>query len=86
MQPCVASSVVPMMSTGPIHAISSRNKTNFVKYKDFYIILAEDGTRLIRHDVVFELYANQPIILHPDSLGHDPTESNLTPIQPINST
>ena len=57
--------------------ISSRNKTNFVQYKDSYIILAEDGTRLIRHDVIFELYANQPTILNPDPLERDPTDSNF---------
>ena len=57
--------------------ISSRNKTNFVQYKDSYIILAEDGTRYIRRDVIFELYANQPSILNLDPSKRDPTDSNF---------
>jgi hypothetical protein len=35
-----------------------------------------DGKRLIRHDVIFELYQNQPTILNDDPSNRDPSDSN----------
>ena len=47
--------------------ISKANESNFVNYKDSYIILM-NGARYIRHDVIFELYQNQPTILKVEPL------------------
>jgi hypothetical protein len=44
-----------------------------VSYKDSYIIII-DGKRYIRHDVIFELYQNQPNILKVDPTDRDPTD------------
>jgi len=62
--------------------ISSRAKTNFVHYKDSYIIMFGDHQRLIRHDVIFELYPNQPSILNDDPDNRDPDDDNRN----LNST
>ena len=35
-----------------------------------------DGKRLIRHDVIFELYQNQPTIFNDDPANRDPSDSN----------
>ena len=37
--------------------ISKANESNFVNYKDSYIVLIE-GKRYIHHDVIFALYQN----------------------------
>ena len=52
-----------MTSTGPTR----------YSYKDSYIIII-DGKRYIRHDVIFELYQNQPNILKVDPTDRNPTD------------
>ena len=42
--------------------ISRANASNFVGNKDSYIVLI-DGKSYVRHDVIFELYQDQPTIL-----------------------
>ena len=54
--------------------ISKANESYFVNYKDSYIILI-DGTRYIRHDVIFKLYQNQPTILKAEPADRDPSDS-----------
>ena len=56
--------------------ISAMDKSNFVSYKDSYMILLDDGGRVIRHDVIFELYQNQPTILNAEPTKRDPTDIN----------
>ena len=56
--------------------ISSHNTSNSVSYKDSYIVLMKDGKRLIRHDVIFELYQDQPTILKVDPADRDPSDPN----------
>ena len=56
--------------------ISARNKTNFVSYKDSYILLLDQHKRIIRHDVIFELYSNQPTILNAVPTDRNPTTTN----------
>jgi hypothetical protein len=53
--------------------ISKANESNFVNYKDSYIILI-DGKTCIRHDVIFELYQDQPTILKVEPLDRDPND------------
>ena len=53
--------------------ISKANESNFVNYKDSYIILMND-TRYIRHDAIFELYQNQPTILKVEPTDRDPSD------------
>ena len=53
--------------------ISKANESNFVNYKDSYSILV-DGKRFIRHDVIFELYQNQPTILKAEPADRDPSD------------
>jgi hypothetical protein len=53
--------------------ISKANQSNFVNYKDSYIILIDDK-RYIRHDVVFKLYQNQPTILKVEPADRDPSD------------
>ena len=55
--------------------ISKANESNFVNYKDSYIILMND-TRYIRHDAIFELYQNQPTILNPSDPKQDSNYTN----------
>jgi hypothetical protein len=54
--------------------ISSYDESNSVSYKDSYIVLMKDGKRLIRHDVIFELYQNQPTILKAEPADRDPSD------------
>ena len=54
--------------------ISSYDTSNSVSYKDSYIVLMKDGKRLIRHDVIFELYQDQPTILKVDPADRDPSD------------
>jgi len=54
--------------------ISAVDKSNSVSYKDSYIILMKDGKRIVRHDVLFELYQNQPTILKEEPSERDPTD------------
>ena len=56
--------------------ISALDKTNFVSYKDSYIVLMDNGSREIRHDVIFELYPNQPSILKLNPSDRNPTDPN----------
>ena len=56
-----------------VSKISEANESNFVNYKDSYIILV-DGKRFIRHDVIFELYQNQPTILKAQPADRDPSD------------
>jgi hypothetical protein len=53
--------------------ISKANESNFVHYKDSYIIII-DGKRSIRRDVIFELYQNQPTILKVEPSDRDPSD------------
>jgi len=53
--------------------ISAFDKSNFIEYKDSYIIMIE-GIRYIRHDVIFELYQNQPTILNSEPSDRDPSD------------
>ena len=53
--------------------ISKANESNFVNYKDSYIILM-NGTRYIRHDVIFELYQNRPTILKVEPTDCNPSD------------
>ena len=56
--------------------ISSHDTSISVSYKDSYIVLMKDGKRLIRRDVIFELYQDQPIILKNDPTDRDPSDPN----------
>jgi hypothetical protein len=38
--------------------------------------MMKDGKRLIRHDVIFELYQDQPTILKVDPAERDPSDPN----------
>jgi len=38
--------------------------------------MMKDGKRLIRHDVIFELYQDQPTILKVDAADRDPSDPN----------
>jgi hypothetical protein len=54
--------------------ISKADESNFVNYKNSYIIMI-DGRRTIRRDVIFELYQNQPTILKVEPSDRDPSTS-----------
>ena len=56
--------------------IRSHDTSNSVSYKDSYIVLMKDGKRLIRHDVIFELYQDQPTILKVDPADREPSDPN----------
>ena len=53
--------------------ISKADESNFVNYKDSYIVMI-DGRRTIRRDVIFELYQNQPTILKVEPSDRDPSD------------
>ena len=61
--------------------ISSMVKSNYVQYKDSYIIMLDNHQRQVRHDVIFELYPDQPTILNMDPTIRDPSgdKSDLKP-------
>jgi hypothetical protein len=56
--------------------ISSYDTSNSLSHKDSYIVMMKDGKRLIRHDVIFELYQDQPTILKVDAADRDPSDPN----------